>query len=432
MSGNCPICTEIFTETQRKPITCAKCNAAGCLQCYKSYIALRADDPACMLCNEPMDEDYLRGIIPQAFWNAEFKISRGQNMLKREKSFISASMTEVETHKKTVMLNQKYDMALREVQRLTEMLKHAKSALKTIQNELHNGVSTENQKRSKSRIPCSSNDCKGFCDADGTCPVCNRNTCHKCLNHVDDNHICKQNDLETANYIFKNARPCPRCNQSIIKSEGCDQMYCVTCGTCYSWRTGNVETGRIHNPHAYENLGINLQREVLDEVCGGMPMFHYVLRSIPSTNKEIPIYFRFFEHIRRYPLREKFNYTTDLFAINLQDRVQYIMGHMTEKRFVSSIISRDKRVKRLKNLCDLYTMCVTVAEELFRFLVKERRADKIQTELAQIVAYMYEHFWKINKKYSSKEQFYTFNMSFVDRTGTIPASIPYQHNAHDR
>lgn len=54
----------------------------------------------------------------------------------------------------------------------------------------------------------------------------------------------------------------------------CDQMYCVKCHTAFSWRTGQLERGTIHNPEYYRWMrenGKNIPRNPLDvpyDPCG--------------------------------------------------------------------------------------------------------------------------------------------------------------------
>ena len=80
---------------------------------------------------------------------------------------------------------------------------------------------------------------------------------------------------KTADLIKSTTKPCPKCGERISKIEGCDQMWCVTCHTAFSWRTGKIDTGRVHNPHFFEHVNENGQmiRNPGDQVCGGLPQW---------------------------------------------------------------------------------------------------------------------------------------------------------------
>ena len=75
-------------------------------------------------------------------------------------------------------------------------------------------------------------------------------------------HVCNEDDVKSAEMIKKETRNCPKCAVPIFKTEGCDQMWCTECHTAFSWRTGLVVTGVVHNPHfyAWQNSGADALR----------------------------------------------------------------------------------------------------------------------------------------------------------------------------
>ncbi len=122
---------------------------------------------------------------------------------------------------------------------------------------------------------CPAEGCRGFLSVGGICGLCDAKICLSCHEIVGKKgeavetvgapealtfeiagrrHICNKDSVETAKLLAKETRSCPSCKACIYKTDGCDQMWCTQCKTTFSWRTGKVETGRVHNPHYYEWL----------------------------------------------------------------------------------------------------------------------------------------------------------------------------------
>jgi len=60
--------------------------------------------------------------------------------------------------------------------------------------------------------------------------------------------------VESVKLKKKDTMGCPSCGVRIYKIEGCDQMWCVECHTPFSYKTGDIVKGVVHNPHYYEYI----------------------------------------------------------------------------------------------------------------------------------------------------------------------------------
>lgn len=122
-------------------------------------------------------------------------------------------------------------------------------------------------------IHCPVADCRGFADSKWDCGVCGVAICPDCHSLKETDHVCSSDTLKTIQLLEQDTKQCPKCNTMIHKINGCDQMWCTVCRTAFSWTTGEIEGGVIHNPHYYlwRNGGGIQQRNPGDEACGGVP-----------------------------------------------------------------------------------------------------------------------------------------------------------------
>jgi hypothetical protein len=103
-------------------------------------------------------------------------------------------------------------------------------------------------------MKCQINGCEGFLSQQYKCGLCSEYTCSQCYMPKGENHTCNPDDVASTKMIKEETRPCPKCSARIYKIDGCDQMWCTDCKTAFSWRTGTIVNGNIHNPHYYEYL----------------------------------------------------------------------------------------------------------------------------------------------------------------------------------
>ena len=145
-----------------------------------------------------------------------------------------------------------------------------------IVTEMRSPAHTEERKFTQA---CPSDGCRGFLSQNWKCGVCDSYFCPDChkkkAGRHDPDHVCNEEDKATVALIKADSRPCPNCGQAISKVDGCDQMWCTSCHTPFSWRTGKKISGRIHNPHymQYQREGGEgrVVRVAGDVQCGGPP-----------------------------------------------------------------------------------------------------------------------------------------------------------------
>lgn len=225
--------------------------------------------------------------------------------------------------------------------------------------------------------------CRGFLSSQWKCGTCQNHFCAEChglLGLVREvPHTCNEDAKATAALIKKDTRPCPKCGIRISKIDGCDQMWCVSCQTAFSWNTGQiVNNTRIHNPHYYEYLrqtGATMPREAGDVPCGGFPDYYLLLRNLRTYRTrgagqlatQIEIIHRRLLDIQEvrvpdHPLRRPANDNRDL-------DVAYLMNNITKEEWARQLQLKETKFERKKEIgLILQTLCHVGAEKLTEIL----------------------------------------------------------------
>jgi hypothetical protein len=196
-------------------------------------------------------------------------------------------------------------------------------------------------------MKCPFEGCRGFLSSAWKCGTCQKFFCADChaekAGHQDDTHVCNPDAKATAAMIKQETKPCPKCGIRISKIDGCDQMWCVSCQTTFSWNSGQILLNTVvHNPHYYEYLRRNnngaLPREAGDVPCGGLPnayLFTRLVMEIPTLQApektEILDIVRCLSDIQyvrlpQFPLRQAAN-------VNQEYDIQYLMKNLTEEQW---------------------------------------------------------------------------------------------------
>ena len=203
--------------------------------------------------------------------------------------------------------------------------------------------------------------------------------------------------------LDKDSKTCPSCAALIFKIDGCDQMFCTQCATAFSWRTGKVETGRIHNPHYYEynrNRG-RAQREIGDIPCGGMPdaveirTKCYALGVHPMFLLSVIRWHTHIVAVTQYDYNQRAQDNQDI-------RMKYMMKDITEEQFKQKIQAREKDSEKRQAITNvLNTYQVVTAEVMQRVLaaVTKEDIDAITPEFHEIRKYTNDLMAKISLRY---------------------------------
>lgn len=243
----CNICCEIFNNSTKQKITCEynDCNFECCKTCVRSYIVSTSSDPNCMNCKKIFSPQFLILNLNRSWVQNDYNKHRKQLLLDRCMAQLIEAQPEVKRYKE--IENQKI-----KIQKAKENLDLAKKILFNEQINL-NKIQSRGKDRSKFIMACPLENCKGFLNQKYKCGLCEVQICSNCLEVKTEDHECNADNVATAELIKANSKPCPGCGERISKVSGCDQMWCISCKTAFSWKSGKIDNGIVHNPHFFQH-----------------------------------------------------------------------------------------------------------------------------------------------------------------------------------
>lgn len=425
MSKVCGVCCEKFTKAQRKPVQCLHCDYIVCAACMRQYVLGTTTDPDCMACHNQFDREFLIENLTKVFVDGEYRKHRETVLYDREVALLPTSQHLVQHYRLASDLRtyiQDADARILDLTLEIQQLRTERSRNKLrVERIVGSGFSTDGrprrrrdgeedgeedaaaQRRSFIRA-CPVEECRGFLSTQWKCATCERWACPECHVSIGPEktveHMCDPNDVATARLLKRDTKPCPKCAVLIYKVDGCDQMWCTQCHVAFSWGTGRIETGQIHNPEYYRWLRSRsadgeIPRNPLDRpLCGGnddaLPGFWAVERALRQygINTSHPLYtvivnyHRNVRHVQCVEMRRQY-VDPDIEVANRDLRLRYLLHHIDGPAWKRQLAIREKARNKRIELRQIYEMWCAVVTDCLRAVVQAQYVQPIDTTTVQ-------------------------------------------------
>lgn len=354
--SECQICAEKYNKSTRKPIQCLFCNDVCCKTCVLENIKTHIDSTPnhCLFCKADWDI---------AFWFDNFVKKEIDEYFKFIiiKKKIDSEVSKLPEYQEKALMAKKIKNNSDEITKINDeineltskinLLKGKKHLLQNENDELHVNIwhtTSESSVRFKFTVSCPNENCNFLLNSKFFCENCEIQYCSECLEKIvngeEEEHVCNEDTLKTIKEIKKTSKPCPGCSTSIQKLDGCDQMWCPFCKKGFSWRTGKIETGRIHNPEYFrwlhENGGMEEENAVPVRhnncVFPDTPYFTNLLR-VMFSNTEFVTNLIYFEQLPSDEGLEKYFFNILRCGLDMEHWVT--VGTNTETKTETNLIA---------------------------------------------------------------------------------------------
>lgn len=442
--SECPICVEAYTDKIRQTVTCKYCLYKCCTVCVKTYLLSTSDDPHCMNCRRGWDRDFLYDILTKSFVNSKLRKHRKCLLLEREK----AKIPETQSYVNFLLQKREKEHKMKEIKKkINELWLEYDVIVRSVRTiESH----PEDLKSNKRMLKCQYSDCRGYLTG-SKCNICKHTTCRDCIsitdidsngNVIEEKHVCNEDAKKTAEMILNETKPCPSCSERIYKISGCDQMWCTQCNVAFSWNSGTMISGTVHNPHYYQWLANNGTqnppiRNAGDVVCGGLihiatlygshRIHEYlgkndVYERIINLHRSISHTQDVIVNVSRQKLQHKINEKLR------NSRAEYIMQNIDEDKWSRKISTLDSEREKEQALLHVYETYCTILTERFNNFIEEGRRTRnykdlfiqLEQDIEPIISYLNEQLKRISYNYNvSYYGFYKCGVICLNKTKKV-------------
>jgi len=383
----CTICYD--DSPTSKAVTCLKCENTCCINCFQRFLLEKSDlSPVCMHnnCEKKLTIQNIINATDKKWFEERYKPYRSDLLMKIEKTKLNETIEAAKIYQETfyVLANKDYSYEIHE----------NASICQDVFGKGWEGFNfSANEPRPIStykgfQFGCPNIGCLGKV-IESVCNLCASNICLDCHEIIrTKDHVCNKDIVESIKAVFKESRPCPKCSALISKIEGCDQMFCTQCHTTYSWDTGELITGFVHNPHYFAWLDeqkkklpmrINIACEEFINYERLISIFnHYQLNMKTPPFPPMTTFFDKLPTIEHYRLAFKRlhanilhvratsgNHANIRMVDNHDLRVKLIIEEINEKDMLNELFKRDYDFHRYISYFNIYLLVFQTTGILF-------------------------------------------------------------------
>lgn len=390
----CCVCAENFNQSNRKKITCNQCNFESCTSCIETYLKTSLMVPQCMKCHKLWNHQYVRQTFGTTFVK-RIQDTQKEILFKEQKTLLPHTQEYVNLQSKKQDLRLQRESVQEKMRELILQRDNIDTSMGRVMNEMYwfenpsRNPRTKNPQTTKYVRMCGQEDCKGYVnEKDGHCELCKTEYCLHCMEEKNEDHECKQENIDTIKLLKKDSKNCPKCSTMIFRISGCPDMFCVHCNTAFNWNTLEINERGNSNPHYYEWLRNNTGNgSARVNECGTEIQLYDIthfrnykkltyetkslvmdcLRSIHHRENNL---YSFLKNMGN--TRNMTNNTNEIFiSASLTARSKFMKNELNETQFKTSLMKIHKAMEYNTHIRDIGQVLRTYKQDMMRALRDE-------------------------------------------------------------